>query len=206
MIFDITVRPRPEERAPKSGLPDFGIHRCRNRQQPISMRASRRTATGEIVPASILRDAMLRRLLWMRSAGLNSIPSDMIGFTEPIHGPAQRPTGIPGPQILSRCDKIMCAAQIFLNSFVNRSGNRRACRESFMSYHNVAPSRLPTFLLPCPFCGHRMAVTSVTPTMFAAEVAAEGENTEFERHPRLHPMRHHADPHDPADCRRATPA
>jgi hypothetical protein len=45
-----------------------------------------------------------------------------------------------------------------------------------MSYHNVAPSRLPTFLLPCPFCGHRMAVTSVAPTMFASE----GENTELE--------------------------
>src|SRR5262249_25263988 len=30
--------------------------KCRNRQQPISMRASRRTATGEIVPAAILRD------------------------------------------------------------------------------------------------------------------------------------------------------
>jgi hypothetical protein len=47
-----------------------------------------------------------------------------------------------------------------------------------MSYHNVAPSRLPTFLLPCPFCGHRMAITSVTPAMFAA--AAEGETTELE--------------------------
>jgi len=47
-----------------------------------------------------------------------------------------------------------------------------------MSHHNVAPSRLPTFLLPSPFCGHRMAVTSVTPTMLAA--TAEGENTELE--------------------------
>ena len=47
-----------------------------------------------------------------------------------------------------------------------------------MSYHNVAPSRLPTFLLPCPFCGHRLAITAVTPTMLAA--TAEGENTELE--------------------------
>ena len=26
---------------------------------------------------------------------------------------------------------------------------------------SVAPSSLPTFLLPCPLCGHRMAVTQV---------------------------------------------
>jgi hypothetical protein len=26
-----------EERAPKSGLPDFGTTKCRNRQQPISI-------------------------------------------------------------------------------------------------------------------------------------------------------------------------
>jgi hypothetical protein len=58
--IDITDRPRPEERAPKSGLPDFGNQQCRNRQQPISMRASRRTAAGEIVLTAILRDAVLR--------------------------------------------------------------------------------------------------------------------------------------------------
>jgi hypothetical protein len=74
----------------------------------------------------------------------------------------------------------MCVAQNFLDSFSNRLGNGTYQLESFMGYHNVAPSRLPTFLLPCPFCGHRMAITSVTPTMFAAEEAGEGENTELE--------------------------
>src|ERR1700722_7264415 len=48
--IDIVNQPRPEERAPRSGLPDFGIHWCRNRQQPISMRASRRTVAGKAVP------------------------------------------------------------------------------------------------------------------------------------------------------------
>ena len=32
-----TIKPHPEERAPKSGLPDFGTSWCRDRQQPISM-------------------------------------------------------------------------------------------------------------------------------------------------------------------------
>jgi hypothetical protein len=32
-----------------------------------------------------------------------------------------------------------------------------------MRYKGVAPSHLPSFLLPCPHCGHRMAVTSVAP-------------------------------------------
>jgi DNA-directed RNA polymerase subunit RPC12/RpoP len=32
-----------------------------------------------------------------------------------------------------------------------------------MRCNGVAPSHLPNFLLPCPHCGHRMAVTSVAP-------------------------------------------
>jgi predicted RNA-binding Zn-ribbon protein involved in translation (DUF1610 family) len=32
-----------------------------------------------------------------------------------------------------------------------------------MRYNGVAPSHLPSFLLPCPHCGHRMAITSVAP-------------------------------------------
>ena len=32
-----------------------------------------------------------------------------------------------------------------------------------MDRKDVAPSRLPTFLLPCPHCGRRMAITAVEP-------------------------------------------
>ena len=40
-----------------------------------------------------------------------------------------------------------------------RLGNR----ENSMHRKDVAPSRLPSFLLPCPHCGHRMAITTVAP-------------------------------------------
>jgi hypothetical protein len=32
-----------------------------------------------------------------------------------------------------------------------------------VSFKYVARSHLPSFLLPCPYCGHRMAITAVTP-------------------------------------------
>jgi predicted RNA-binding Zn-ribbon protein involved in translation (DUF1610 family) len=34
----------------------------------------------------------------------------------------------------------------------------------------VAASGLPTFMMPCPHCGQRMSVKSVTPTLFAPEL------------------------------------
>ena len=50
-----------------------------------------------------------------------------------------------------------------------------------MRHPSVTPSRLPTFLLPCPFCGHRMAITAVKPAMYAIEVeGGNGADTELE--------------------------
>jgi hypothetical protein len=35
-----------------------------------------------------------------------------------------------------------------------------------MDRKDVSPSRLPTFLLPCPHCGQRMSITGVAPAQF----------------------------------------
>jgi hypothetical protein len=32
-----------------------------------------------------------------------------------------------------------------------------------------APSSLPSFILPCPYCGRRMSVKGAEPTRFAAQ-------------------------------------
>ena len=45
------------------------------------LRASRRTATSEIVPAAILRSRAKNAASWMRSEGVNAM-FDMIGFME----------------------------------------------------------------------------------------------------------------------------
>src|SRR5262249_24812428 len=54
-------------------------------QRSALLRASRRTATSEVVPAAILRDARQGgAVLWMRSVGSEFHPSDLIGFMESI--------------------------------------------------------------------------------------------------------------------------
>ena len=35
-----------------------------------------------------------------------------------------------------------------------------------MHLKDVALSRLPSFFLPCPHCGHRMAITAVAPARY----------------------------------------
>jgi hypothetical protein len=65
----------------------------------------------------------------------------------------------------------MCAAQIFLDSFMKPAGNG-FMKPGELSMHrkDVAPSRLPTFLLPCPHCGQRMTIKSVAPAKFATGI------------------------------------
>jgi hypothetical protein len=60
----------------------------------------------------------------------------------------------------------MCIAQIILDSLLKQLGNAVGKPENAMHRKDVAPSRLPSFLLPCPHCGHRMAVTGVVPARF----------------------------------------
>jgi hypothetical protein len=41
-----------------------------------------------------------------------------------------------------------------------------------MHYKDVAPSRLPSFLLPCPHCGSRLAITAIAPVRLGNTAAS----------------------------------
>jgi DNA-directed RNA polymerase subunit RPC12/RpoP len=41
-----------------------------------------------------------------------------------------------------------------------------------MHFKDVAPSLLPSFLLPCQHCGHRMAIAAVAPALYPNGVAS----------------------------------
>src|SRR5262249_46305631 len=75
---------------------------------------------------------------------------------------------------------LMCVAQIFLDSHSDQSGNSHrgtgVSRVLPVSFKSVIRSNLPSFLLPCPHCGHRMAITAVTP----ARSGGSAESTNLE--------------------------
>jgi hypothetical protein len=41
-----------------------------------------------------------------------------------------------------------------------------------MHYKDVAPSHLPSFLLPCPHCGSRLAITAIAPARLGNSAAS----------------------------------
>jgi hypothetical protein len=53
-----------------------------------------------------------------------------------------------------------------------------------MQSNDIAPSRLPSFLLPCAQCGHQMAITAVVPARF--EDGTESDDLEDIIHGCLH--------------------
>jgi hypothetical protein len=44
-----------------------------------------------------------------------------------------------------------------------------------MHYTDVAPSHLPSLMLPCPHCGHRMEITAIAPARYPNGVTASAE-------------------------------
>jgi predicted RNA-binding Zn-ribbon protein involved in translation (DUF1610 family) len=49
-----------------------------------------------------------------------------------------------------------------------------------MHYKDVTASHLPSFLLPCPHCGNRMAITAIAPAQYAD--GAESDDLEDVTH------------------------
>jgi hypothetical protein len=79
------------------------------------------------------------------------------------------------PDTIMRDAQTLCVAQIFIDFILNRAGSglgRFRNWKAPVSYINVAPSHLPSFLLPCPHCGHRMAITAVPPALYANGAAS----------------------------------
>ena len=90
----------------------------------------------------------------------------------------------------SRDAQSLCGAQIIVDTFMNWAGNgwsgagRLRKRRSSMGRRDVSSSGLPSLLLPCPLCGHRMAIASVTPARLAN--GAEANDLEDITHTCVH--------------------
>ena len=62
----------------------------------------------------------------------------------------------------------MCNAQNRLTRCTNGIESIPINQEGAMNGRTIA-SHLPSFILPCPYCGHRMSLKTVEPTRFVAE-------------------------------------
>jgi predicted RNA-binding Zn-ribbon protein involved in translation (DUF1610 family) len=62
----------------------------------------------------------------------------------------------------------VCNAQNNLTRCANRIESIPINQEGAMNGWTIA-SHLPSFILPCPYCGRRMSLKTVEPTRFAAE-------------------------------------
>jgi hypothetical protein len=81
--IDTIHRPRPDERAPKSGLPDFGISMVsKSATADFDSRVSKDGHKRGRANGHPSRRAPIGALLWMRSVGCEFRPSDPVGFTE----------------------------------------------------------------------------------------------------------------------------
>jgi DNA-directed RNA polymerase subunit RPC12/RpoP len=49
-----------------------------------------------------------------------------------------------------------------------------------VSVKNIIPSHLPSFLLPCPHCGHRMVVRAVTPVPLPVPLDGDAESSDLD--------------------------
>jgi predicted RNA-binding Zn-ribbon protein involved in translation (DUF1610 family) len=63
----------------------------------------------------------------------------------------------------------VCNAQKRLTRCGNAIESIPINQEGAMNGRTVA-SHLPSFILPCPYCGRRMSIKTVEPTRFAAEL------------------------------------
>jgi hypothetical protein len=84
--IDTIHQPRAEERAPKSGLPDFGISMVsKSATADFDSRVSKDGHKRGRASGHPSRRAPRGALLWMRSVGSEFRPSELIGFMKSIH-------------------------------------------------------------------------------------------------------------------------
>jgi hypothetical protein len=82
---------------------------------------------------------------------------------------------------MPQCAEHLCALHKFFLTLAqvdpeNGDLGTGACESDSVSFKSLIRSNLPSFLLPCPCCGHRMTITAITPA--GSNGGAESGNLE----------------------------